>query len=68
MNDKEYDLIKGLQVHIGDAKNSLVLASMNIAELPPELEACFTKTATAIKEIIGDLEISDAIFDNHLTN
>ena len=65
-SDKVYDLIKGLQVHLGDAKNSLILASINIAELPEDEQECFTKTTMAIKEIIGDLVISDTILEKHL--
>lgn len=52
------DTIKGIQVHFNDAKRSLTWAAMNIEDLPKEEAECFAKTVTAIKEIIGDLEIS----------
>jgi len=67
VSDKAYDLIKGLQVHFNDAKRSLTWAAMNIADLPKEENECFLKTETAIKEMIGDLEVSRAILDKYLS-
>ena len=57
-SDKPYYAIRAIQVHLYDAKRSLTRAAMNIEDLPKEEAECFAKTVTAIKEIIGDLEIS----------